>query len=93
MLDKETAVKVARLARLKLEDWELENYSKVLTAVLEHFDQIAEIPTDGVEPLVTPTEMMMSVREDSVEKTVDSDRIIENAPEKSGRLFRVPPVV
>jgi len=93
MLDKETALKVARLARLKLEDWELENYCKVLTAVLEHFDQIAEIPIDGVEPLVTPTEMVMSIREDTVEKTVDSERIIENAPEKSGRLFRVPPVV
>lgn len=93
MLDKETAIKVAKLARLKLEDSELENYSKVLSAVLEHFDQISEIPTDGVEPLVTPTEMEMSVREDSVERTVDSERIIENAPEKSGRLFKVPPVV
>ncbi len=93
MLDKETAVKVARLARLKLDDSELENYSKVLSAVLEHFNQISEIPTDGVEPLVTPTEMPVSVREDVVEKSVDSSRIVEAAPEMTGRLFKVPPVV
>jgi aspartyl-tRNA(Asn)/glutamyl-tRNA(Gln) amidotransferase subunit C len=86
--------KVSTLARLQLDEAELTSLSETLSAVLANFEQIANIDTAGITPLVTPTDMTMSFREDKVSETLaDSDRLLENAPEKSGRLFKVPPVV
>ena len=92
MLDKETVEKVAHLSRLKLTEAELRSIREQLSAVLENFQQISKIETDGVRPLVTPTDMSQHLRPDIAEKA-DSEKMLANAPEKSGRLFKVPPVV
>jgi aspartyl-tRNA(Asn)/glutamyl-tRNA(Gln) amidotransferase subunit C len=92
-LDKKTVEKVSTLARLKLSDAEHADYAKVLSAVLENFEQIAKVPTENVKPLVTPTDMTLSLRDDVAERTVSSDKLLQNAPEQSGRLYKVPPVV
>lgn len=93
MLNKETVEKVSVLARLELSESEIAEYSKVMSVVLENFEQIAKVDTTGVRPLVTPTDMTVSMRADVAEQVVSSDKLLENAPEKSGRLFKVPPVV
>ena len=89
----ETVAHVAKLARLKLSPQEQGELSAVLSNVLAHFEQIAKVDTRGVLPLLTPTDMVPSLREDFSEKSIDSDKLLENAPDKSGRLFKVPPVV
>lgn len=91
-LSLETVKKVSQLARLKLADAELASIQTQLSAVLENFEQISNVNTNGVVPLVTPTEIAQSMRPDAVE-SFDTEKIMANAPEKSGRLFKVPPVV
>ena len=93
MLTKETVEKVSTLARLKLTEAEIAAFSLQLSAVLENFEKIAQVNTKDVRPLLTPSEITMTLRPDVVEKSVDSEKLLANAPEKSGRLFRVPPVV
>ncbi len=93
MLDKKTVEKVAGLARLKMSETEIEDFTKVLSAVLENFEQISKVNTDNVKPLVTPTDMALSLRPDQVEAMPGHSRILDHAPETTGRLFRVPPVV
>jgi aspartyl-tRNA(Asn)/glutamyl-tRNA(Gln) amidotransferase subunit C len=89
----QTVAHVAKLARLKLSEKEQGELSQVLSHVLAHFEQIAKVNTDGVLPLLTPTDMSQGLRADVAEKLIDSDKLLENAPDKSGRLFKVPPVV
>jgi aspartyl-tRNA(Asn)/glutamyl-tRNA(Gln) amidotransferase subunit C len=90
----DTVEKVSTLARLKLTEPEITSLSETLTAVLANFEQIAKVDTTGVAPLVNPTDMAVTLREDRIAETIEnSDALLENAPEKSGRLFRVPPVV
>lgn len=84
--------KVSQLSRLKLTDSELVEIQAQLSAVLENFEQIAQVNTDGIVPLLSPTEVVQTLRADEVEM-FDSEKIMANAPEKSGRLFKVPPVV
>lgn len=91
-LSLEAVKKVSQLARLKLTDTELTSIQNQLSAVLENFEQIAQVNTEGVRPLVTPTEISQRLRPDVVE-AFDSEKILDNAPEKAGRLFKVPPVV
>ena len=96
MLSKETVEHVSKLARLKLTEEEIAEFSKQLSLVLENFEQIAAVDTTGVMPLVTPTDMSVTLRADVVDETIVknqvTEKILENAPEKSGRLFKVPPV-
>lgn len=92
MLTRETVEKVSRLARLQLTEKELEAFSAQLSAVLENFEQIANVDTKGVIPLVTPTDISVHLRPDAAESG-DGEAMLSNAPEKSGRLFKVPPVV
>jgi aspartyl-tRNA(Asn)/glutamyl-tRNA(Gln) amidotransferase subunit C len=93
MIDKATIEHVAKLARLKLTDDEVMEFSTQLQQVLSHFEHIKNVDTQGVEPLVTPIEIDNFLREDIEQKQFTPEEILSNAPDRSGNLFKVPPVV
>jgi aspartyl-tRNA(Asn)/glutamyl-tRNA(Gln) amidotransferase subunit C len=92
-LDLATVQKVANLARLKISDAEAMAIAGQLSAVLENFKQLAAVDTTGIEPLVTPTDLSIRLREDEAVVEKDVEAFIANAPARSGNLFKVPPVV
>jgi len=92
-LDLATVQKVANLARLKISDAEATAIAGQLSAVLENFKQLAAVDTTGIEPLVTPTDLSIRLREDEAVVEKDVEAFIANAPARSGNLFKVPPVV
>lgn len=92
-LDLATVQKVANLARLKISDSEAAAIAGQLSAVLENFKQLAAVDTTGIEPLVTPTDLSIRLREDEAVVEKDVEAFIANAPARSGNLFKVPPVV
>lgn len=85
--------KTARLSALQLTADEEKRFGKQLANIFDHFQQISEINTEGLEPLVTPTDMKKVLRADVSEKWESPEAALSNAPEKSGNLFKVPPVV
>jgi len=85
--------KVARLARLEISGSEEEKYQQQFRDILKYFEEISSVPTDGVEPLVTPSDVELVFRTDQKEMTITVEEALKNAPEKSGNLFKVPPVV
>ncbi|MBY0383827.1 Asp-tRNA(Asn)/Glu-tRNA(Gln) amidotransferase subunit GatC, partial [bacterium] len=89
MLNKEAVLKVAKLARLNISEQEAQDYQKQLEKVLDSFQKIAVVNTDGVEPLVTPTPVDLFMREDEVQQLVTVDEIIKCAPDAKGNLFKV----
>jgi aspartyl-tRNA(Asn)/glutamyl-tRNA(Gln) amidotransferase subunit C len=92
-LDLATVQKVANLARLKISDAEAMAIAGQLSAVLENFKQLAAVDTTGIEPLVTPTDLSIRLREDEAVVEKDVEAFLANAPARSGNLFKVPPVV
>jgi aspartyl-tRNA(Asn)/glutamyl-tRNA(Gln) amidotransferase subunit C len=92
-LDLATVQKVANLARLKISDAEATAIAGQLSAVLENFKQLAAVDTTGIEPLVTPTDLSIRLREDEAVVEKDVEAFVANAPARSGNLFKVPPVV
>lgn len=84
---------LAKLARLKITADEAKEYGEQLTKILHHFQQISSIDTTGIEPLVTPSPIEFYTRNDEIQHETTTDEILSNAPEKAGRLFKVPPVV
>ena len=89
MIDRETVVKVANLARLELTEEEIELFSKQLADILEFVNQMNEVNTEGVEPFVLPFEET-PMREDVRGKTLDVGEIEKNAPEFENGFFVVP---
>lgn len=93
MIDKKAVEHIAKLARLQVTDKEAEEYSQQLTKVLNYFEQISKVDTQGIEPLVTPTEIQSYWRLDEVLTENTAEEMVANAPQKTGLLFTVPPVV
>lgn len=86
---------VARLARLKLDDEELAEYSRQCADILEHAARIQALDTEGVVPTAHALAMTNSFREDEVEieRIVDRDEVLAQAPDVEGVYFRVPPAI
>jgi aspartyl-tRNA(Asn)/glutamyl-tRNA(Gln) amidotransferase subunit C len=93
MIDQKTIAHIAKLARLYITDEEAKLYGEQLSKVLGQFEQISKVDTTQIEPLVTPTDIESFWREDQVKKELSAEEIVENAPQKTGNLFTVPPVV
>lgn len=88
-----SVAKAAKLARLELDPSEAAQLTEQLANVLKNFEQIAKINTDGIEPLVTPSDFEAVWRADEVVFELSAEEITANAPSKQGNLFSVPPVV
>ncbi len=91
--NKDVIQKIANLARLRLSPEEANEFSEQLSKIIIHFDEISNIDTQGIEPLITPSEIEYSTREDVAKQDYKAEDMVANAPEKQGNLFKVPPVV
>lgn len=92
-IDKQTAAKVAKLARIKVEDDALEALAGEFNAVLGFIEQLNEVDVEGVEPMVSVTPMRLKRRADVVTDGGMQDKILSNAPDAREGFFAVPKVV
>jgi aspartyl-tRNA(Asn)/glutamyl-tRNA(Gln) amidotransferase subunit C len=93
MVSEKEIEKIALLARLSLTDAEKKAYATQLTAILNYFQQLTEVNTEGIEPLVNGLDASSVWREDEVKVWANAETAVREAPEKMGNLFKVPPVV
>ena len=90
MIDREQVLHVARLARLRLSEEEVERMSTELSSILDHVDRIAELDLDGVEPTSHVVELENVLRADDPRPSWPRERILEPAPDHAEDAFRVP---
>ncbi len=92
-IDKDTARRVAHLARIEVAEDRLEPLAKDLSRILDFMEQLNEVDIDGVEPMTSVTPMDLKKREDkAIEGNIQED-ILRNAPEAREGFFAVPKVV
>jgi aspartyl-tRNA(Asn)/glutamyl-tRNA(Gln) amidotransferase subunit C len=84
---------VARLARLALGDDEIDRMVPELNNILGWVEQLAEVDTDGVEPLTAVIENRLRLRDDVVSDGDCRDDILKNAPDAQHGFFAVPKVI
>ena len=92
-ISSEDAAKVAKLARLRLDDDKLERFAGQMDGILAYMDTLAECDTSGVEPLYSPVEHDAPLREDVAVKRFARADILAQAPESDGSFFVVPKIV
>ncbi|NNF73426.1 MAG: Asp-tRNA(Asn)/Glu-tRNA(Gln) amidotransferase subunit GatC, partial [Rhodobacteraceae bacterium] len=79
-IDIETARRVAKLARIKVEDEDLPALAGEFNTILGFIEQLNEVDIDGVEPMTSVTPMRLKRREDVVTSGGMQDKILSNAP-------------
>ncbi|WP_171101851.1 MULTISPECIES: Asp-tRNA(Asn)/Glu-tRNA(Gln) amidotransferase subunit GatC [unclassified Ruegeria] len=92
-IDQSTAAKVAKLARIKVEDDALPALASEFNTILGFIEQLNEVDVDGVEPMVSVTPMRLKRRQDEVTDGNQQDKILSNAPDAREGFFAVPKVV
>jgi len=92
-IDESTAAKVAKLARIKVEDADLPALAAEFNTILGFIEQLGEVDVDGVEPMVSVTPMRLKRRLDEVTDGNMPDKVMSNAPNAREGFFAVPKVV
>jgi aspartyl-tRNA(Asn)/glutamyl-tRNA(Gln) amidotransferase subunit C len=90
MLDREQVLHVARLARLELDDDEVERMASELSHVLDHIEKIRELDLDDVLPTSHVIDVVNALRPDEPQPCLPVEVALEQAPERIDNGFGVP---
>lgn len=84
---------IARLARIKMSDQEIDALAPELNNILGWIEQLGEVDTDGVEPLTAVIDNKLRLRDDAVTDGNIRDEVLANAPGAEHGFFAVPKVI
>ncbi|MGZ5347479.1 MAG: Asp-tRNA(Asn)/Glu-tRNA(Gln) amidotransferase subunit GatC [Solirubrobacterales bacterium] len=90
MIDREQVLHIAKLARLRLGEHELERMSGELSKILDHVERIAELDLDGVEPTSHVIALENVLRPDEPRPSWPREDVLELAPDPAEGAFKVP---
>ena len=92
-LDPVTVRRIAKLARIRVEENQLPQLQAELNGILGWIEQLNEVDVDGVEPLTGGAQMALRLRDDVVTDGGIVERVLANAPDRAGDFYAVPKVV
>jgi aspartyl-tRNA(Asn)/glutamyl-tRNA(Gln) amidotransferase subunit C len=90
MLDRDQVLHVARLARLALDDEEVERMAAELSKVLDHIEKISELDLQDVPPTSHVVDVVNALRADEPVPSFPAAVVLAQAPEPVGGGFGVP---
>lgn len=92
-VDKDTVRRIARLARMKLEEERVEPMMAELNGILNWIEQLKEVDIQGVEPMTSAVAHSLKMRDDVVTEPNNAEALMINAPNGEDHFFVVPKVV
>lgn len=92
-LDRATVANIAKLARIKVPDSELDGLADELSNILGWIEQLNEVDVEGVEPMTSVVEVDLPARQDVITDGGYAEKIVANAPESHDHYFVVPKVI
>ncbi len=92
-IDRDTARRVARLARIRVEEDRLDALAREFSTILGFIEQLSKVDVTGVEPMTSVTPMRLKRRADVVTDGNCQAAILRNAPDAREGFFAVPKVV
>ncbi len=92
-IDTDTARRVAKLARIRVEEDALPGLASEFNNILGFIEQLNEVDVEGIEPMTSVTPMRLKRRDDVVTDGDQQDKVLANAPDAREGFFAVPKVV
>lgn len=92
-INKEVITKLSGLSKLKFNNEEAELISEDLSKMVNFINQLNELETDGIEPLIHMNEEVNNWREDKLGDVLDQEKALANSPVKDSTYFKLPKVL
>lgn len=92
-LDPATVRRIAKLARLHLEEADVPRVQSELNGILGWIEQLNEVDVTGIEPLTGAANLAQRLREDVITDGGIQEAVLANAPDRVGVFYSVPKVV
>ena len=94
LIDYKITKRIANLAKIELNEKEIEEYSKDLSNILSWMDELKKVDVKGIEPVTSVNDNKLFEREDlEFEDKIEKKEILLNAPDKNEDYFIVPKVI
>ncbi len=84
---------IAKLAKLQINEDELEHYKQDLSRILEFVEQMNQANVENIEPMAHPQDMMQLLRADEITETDQREKFQQIAPATQDGLYLVPKVI
>lgn len=88
-LSQDEVLRIARLARLGLDEAEVGRLSEQLSELLEHFEVLQQVDTTGIVPTAHSITLQNVLRVDEASASLSQDEVLANAPLREGDFFRI----
>ena len=85
--------KLARLSKLKFNEDEMKLISNDLSKMLDFINQLQDLDTEGIDPLIHVNEEINNWREDQAQGMISQEEALSNSPVKDGTYFKLPKVL
>ncbi len=92
-VDQATVRRVAKLARIKVKEENVERLAGELNSILHWIEQLNEVDVNSVEPMTSVVTVKMKMRQDVVTDGNYPGSVLENAPAAEDDYFLVPKVI
>lgn len=92
-LTAQDVIKIAHLARLGIDQQDVESYTKDLSGLLDLMARMGELDTQGIEPMAHPLDQVQRLRSDTVTETDQREHFQAIAPAVEEGLYLVPKVI
>ena len=92
-INKNVISKLARLSKLKFNEDEMKLISNDLSKMLDFINQLQDLDTEGIDPLIHMNEEINNWREDKVQGMISQEEALSNSPVKDGTYFKLPKVL
>jgi aspartyl-tRNA(Asn)/glutamyl-tRNA(Gln) amidotransferase subunit C len=92
-IQSEDVLKIAHLARLGIQQEQVESYASDLSNIMQLVEQMNQVDTSNIEPMAHPLDQSQRLRSDVVSETNQREALQKNAPDIEDGLFLVPRVI
>ena len=92
-LTRDEVAHVARLARIALDDAEIDHFTDHLAKILDHASQLERLDLEDVAPMSHPYPLSNVLRDDLPGETLDREEVLAQAPEADDGQFSVPSIL
>ena len=92
-MDQTGIEKLAKLAKLRIDEDQIDELSRSISDVLALVDTLSQADLGDVSPMAHPLDAIQSLREDKVTESDERDKLLSNAPAVENALFLVPKVI
>ena len=92
-VSKEEILHIANLARLNLEEDEIEKYRENLQDILNFANVVNNVPVEGLDVTIGANEAKNVFRKDEIKVFEDTEGLLQNAPSQEQNMFKLPKVI